>query len=212
MRSSFFNCVLIILLGISLSSPVPTQAVMTSTNYYIYADTIDTGGVLSTSTSYTIQDTVGEAAGTAATSSTYIIHGGYQGAELGSLTMTLSASSVNLGTLTTGAVASGSSVVTISTDSNTGYTLSVGSASGSSLTGVSDGAVTAGVEEYGVAVAGTDRAFSTDQAVTPGLVLASFNAPVNNSQSTLTFKAAISGSSSAGAYNQTVTLAASANL
>ena len=196
----------------SLTLPIPTSAVMTSTNYYIYADTIDTGGILSTSSAYRIQDTIGETSASFTTSSSYIIHGGFQGSEQGSLSLTFSASAVGLGSLTTGAVASGSSIATITTDSATGYSLSIGSVSGSSLASVSDGTVTAGVEEYGVAVSGTDSAFVTDQGVTAGLVLASFNAPVNNSQTTLTFKAAISGASSAGAYSQTVTIAASANL
>ena len=35
-------------------------AAMSSTNYYIYAEVISVGGVLSTSSAYSLQDTVGE--------------------------------------------------------------------------------------------------------------------------------------------------------
>ena len=204
--------VLVILLAGSLLGADQTQAAMSSTNYYIYADALDTGGVNSTSTSYSVQDTIGEAAGDVTTSSSYIVRGGYQGAELGNLTMTISASSVGLGTLSSNQVSVGSSIVSITTDSNTGYSLSIGSVSGAGLAAVSDGTVTAGVEEYGVAVVGAERAFTNDQGITAGLLLASSATPISSSQSTLTFKASISGSSTAGSYSQTVSLTASANL
>jgi len=111
--------------------------------------------------------------------------------EKGILSMSISGTALNLGTLDIGAVSSASTVATITTDSFTGYTLSIGSVSGTVLTAVSDGAVTAGSEEYGMAVSGADAAFADDRGVSAGLALASANSAVTSREATLTFKAAI---------------------
>ncbi len=195
-----------------ISRPLLANAIMTSTNYYIYADTVDTGGSVATSATYSLQDTIGETTSDVATSSSYTIRGGYQGMELGTISLQLSSATVNLGTLVSGQVSSASSIATVSTDSLTGYTLSVSSVSGTSITSVSDGSVSANSEEYGLAVSGDDRFFSDDRGISPGLVLAASSTAVSASATTLTFKASMSSGSSAGSYSQTVVLGASANL
>ena len=131
--------------------------------------------------------------------------------EKGILSMSISGTALNLGTLDIGAVSSASTVATITTDSFTGYTLSIGSVSGTVLTAVSDGAVTAGSEEYGMAVSGADAAFADDRGVSAGLALASANSAVTSREATLTFKAAISNDSIAGSRSQSMVLSASAN-
>ncbi len=186
---------------------------MSSTNYYIFADSIDTGGTLATSASFELQDTIGETPTDSTTSSSYIVRGGYQSMEVGTLSMTISVASLGLGELSPSQVKGASTVVSITSDSTTGYALTVGGVSGASITGVADGTVTAGSEEYGFAVAGADAAFSGDKAIAPGLVIASSDSVVLNRLATLTFKASINlDSRPAASYSQSITLSASTNL
>ena len=184
---------------------------MTSGQYTIYADSIDTGGVYSQSASYGLKDTVGEIGVGIKTGGTYEMRGGFQYMEQSSLSMSVDNTSIDLGTLSTSNVSQATANVTINTDSESGYTLAVASVTGSSLTPVTDGAVTAGVEEYGITTAGPDRLIANDVAITNGLFLASSSTPVTNSQTALVFKASIGGSSQAGDYNQNVVLTASTN-
>jgi hypothetical protein len=72
--------------------------------------------------------------------------------------------------------------------------------------------VTAGQEEYGVALIGVDVAFADDRAVAGGLNLSSSSSPVTAAETTLIFKASIASSTATGARSQTVTLNASTNL
>ena len=200
--------------GVVLLYPAAmTQAVMTSTNYAIFADSINVGGGPTTSTSYNVQSSIGEATSAGFTTSTsYVVRGGFHSADAGSLSISLSATSLNLGELSTGVVKSAGTVVTVTTDSDSGYTLSISSVSGSGITAVSDGSVTAGSEEYGIGATGNDSVVSGDRAVAAGLVLASRASPASSGSATsLAFRASISGSTAAGSYSQTVALIASVN-
>ncbi len=201
----------ILLLGILF--PVNSWATMSSTNFVISSDYIGVGGALSSSTSFSIQESIAENAGGTVTSANFVAQGGYQAMDQGMLSMTLSNNTLDLGTLSTSQVKNASSQITVSTDSLTGYTLAIGTVSGTGLSPVSDGAVTAGSEEYGLAASGSDSLISSDVAITPSLALASTSTPVRNgSPTTITIKAAISNSSASAAYNQTITLISSANL
>jgi hypothetical protein len=208
-RVSFL--ITILLLG-SLAFPSASWGLMSSTNYTIFADSVDSGGVLSVSGTYSLQDTVGESPVGSSTSSVYEVIGGYQAMDWSVLVIDINTSTINLGTLNTSEVATSAVVAIVTADASSGYVLSIGSVSGSSLTAVSDGTVSAGSEEYGIAASGIDAAFSTDQGIVAGLNLSSSSTPVTNAQTNLTFKAAISGSSSAGSRSQTVTLMASTNI
>lgn len=203
---------LILLIISGLLFPLVVFAVMSSTNYSIYADSIGFGGINSTSTSYNLQDTVGGSPAGFSSSSSYEIRSGYQSMEQGSLSVSIDNTSLNLGTLSESSVNSASTTVTVNTDSATGYTLSIGSAGSSPITAVSDidGSVTAGSEEYGLAVTGTDKYFSNDRSIIAGRVLASANAPAN-SATVLTIKAAMSISTPVGSKSQSITLSTSAN-
>lgn len=185
---------------------------MSSTNYYIYADVINVGGVLSTSSAYSLQDTVGESMAGFTTSSSYEIRGGYQFMEQEEMSLSVGTGSLSLGSLVDYAASStASTVVTVSSGSG-GYSLSISGVSGSILTNVSDESVDgdSSSEEYGLSVSGSNAAFLNDQPVVAGLVLASSTVPVT-SATTLTFKAIRNASTTPGIYSQSVTLTASAN-
>lgn len=190
---------------------------MSSTNYYIYADNISVGGVLSTSSAYSLQDTVGESFPGFTTSSSYVIKGGYQAMEQDEMSLSISNSSLSLGTLI-GATSSStaSTAVTVNSGSSGGFSLVISGVTGTSLSAVGDGAVdgvvggNGGYEEYGLGVTGANAAFVGDQAVTSSLVLASSTVPVV-SNTTLTFKAIRNASTTPGIYSQNIVLVASAN-
>lgn len=204
-----------ILIFVFLMWPVVSNCAMSSTNYFIYADSFDVGGELATSTSYSLEGTFGGEAIGVVSSTSYEMRGGYQYMERGVLSLSLSASSVSFGTLSATVLKTSSVVATVTTDSINGYSLSVGSLSGTSLAAVSDGAVDGdgGSEEYGIAVSGTNRSFSDDRAVTAGLVLATTSTEMTaDEQITATFKIISATGSTAGSYSQTVTLTASANI
>lgn len=192
--------------------PLAANGLMTSTNYTIYADSIETGGGLSTGGIYSLESTLGESPSGVATSSAYEIRAGYQYMVRGYLTMSLSANSVSLGNLSQTAVNAANVTATVSTDSWTGYTLSISAVSGSPLSSVGDGTVTAGSEEYGIAAAGAQSVVSGDVAIAAGTTVASSALPIDSSQTVLTFKAAISSATASGARSQTITLTASANI
>ncbi|MFA5061610.1 MAG: hypothetical protein WC526_00475 [Patescibacteria group bacterium] len=191
--------------------PLCALGMMSSTNYTIYADTVDSGGVYSSGGAYTLQDSAGESPAGFTTSSIYEVRGGYQAMERSSISLTLSSASLDLGTMSVSQVNSASTTASVVTNSESGYSLSVGSVSGSSLTGVADGSVTAGSEEYGVSLDGSDKLFSDDESITAGLGLASSSTPITSAGTILTFKAAIGSGTTAGARSQTITLTASAN-
>ena len=208
-KASLF--VIVIVLGV-LVLPTVAWGIMSSTNYTIFADSIDSGGVLSTSGTYSLEDAAGESPVGSSTSSSYEVIGGYQAMDWSVLTMDIDTSTINMGTLVIDQMATSSVVVTVTADASTGYVLSVASISGTSLAGVSDGTVSAAKEEYGVAVSGPDAAFSDDRAITAGLNLSSSSTPVVSSQTTITFKAAMGPASVAGDRSQSVTLMASTNI
>ena len=195
-----------------LAFPTASWGLMSSTNYTIFADSVDSGGILSTGGVYSLQDTGGESPVGSSTSSSYEVIGGYQAMDWSVLTMDVNTTTINLGTLAIDQVTSASAVISVSADAITGYVLSVDSISGTSLGSVSDGSVSSGHEEYGVAVSGLDAAFSDDRAIAASLSLASSSTPVSGAQTTITFKAAIGSASVAGDRSQSVTLVASTNI
>ena len=201
----------IILLIAMLGYPLTSRADMSSASYRVFGDSIGASSGDTTSSAYSLNQSFADQSAGNTTSSSYIVRGGAMGMDQGSLSLTLSSASVSLGTLSTSAVSSGSTVVTITSNSDSGYTLSVGAVNGAMHGTVADGAVSTGSNEYGVAISGTDQVFSTDAAVAAGLVLASASSPATNRQTTVTFKAAASSNSTAGSYSQTVTLTVSAN-
>lgn len=209
MKRAFVGIIIIMAIFLAQRS----WAAMSSTNYYIYADVISVGGVLSTSSAYSLQDTAGESPVGFVTGGSYEIRGGYQAMEQDELSLLIGSGSLSLGSLVDYTASStASTVVSVNTGSSGGFSLSVGSVVGSILSDVSDGAVDGdgGSEEYGIGVTGVNAAFSNDRAVSPGLLLASSTVPVV-SDTVITFKAIRNASSTLGTYSQSVTLTVSAN-
>lgn len=184
---------------------------MSSTNYQIYSDTVGVnGGDVSTGGIYSLSDTIGESSGVGVVSSaTYNVSGGYQASVRGTLSFNLSTTTVNLGILSKSVVTSASIISTI-TCTDAGYNLAVTNVSGIMPLSVTDGSVSAGVEEYGISVSGPSQAFANDQAIINNLILLSTSTPVDNDQETLTFKASFGNSSVAATYNQSINVMASA--
>src|SRR3989338_3485213 len=97
----------ILLLGF-LMFPSTSWGLMSSTNYTIFADSVDSGGSLSTGGVYNLQDTTGESPVGSVSSSTYQVIGGYQAMDRSILSISVSAASIDLGNLTVSAVATSS--------------------------------------------------------------------------------------------------------
>jgi hypothetical protein len=211
MPAKFFK----ILIWLIFFCPVAVYSVMSSTNYTILGDQVGMGADMSQGGNYVLRDSSG-ALITAGSidSDTYEIRSGFYFIDKGVLSVSVSPSTISLGTLSTSVVATATTTITVSTDSETGYNLSISSVSAGGLNNVSDAQVTAGSEEFGVAGSGTDCQLpsGTDTSTNSGLLIASHNSAINFSQTNLTFKAAISNSTAAvQSTGKTISFIASAN-
>lgn len=114
---------LLLLLGL----PRVMAQVMGSTNYRIQSDSVNLGGGLGTSTSYRLESTAGEVGTGELTSTTYALKAGYQQMQEVYIALT-AASSVLLSPSIpgiSGGISNGSTTVTVTTDSPSGYTLTI---------------------------------------------------------------------------------------
>ncbi len=201
------------LLTLALAAiPFNVFAAMSSTNYFIYADTVETGGGFSASGPYSLEGTIGESPASFSSSSAYEIRAGYQHMERGYLSIDISDNSLNLGTLSTTTVNTASTTVTVSTDSITGYSMSISVVVGAGLSAVVDGTVSAGSEEYGFAASGSENQVVGDVGVIAGTMIAATSSAIYTSATDLIFKASMNTVSAPGNYSQTVTVSASANI
>lgn len=212
--------ILIIFLSIILYGSLKTQA-MSSTNYTIPKDSINVGGAeTGTSANYDMPDTIGEVGSGLGSSATYDLDAGFRPeAKKPLLQFSISTNNISLGVLSTISVSSGNTVTTVSTNARSGYSTSV-TADGNLrkdlvniISDVIDGSVTAGSSEYGIRTSGVDGLFNaTDTSVTNvPKNIASSASSVNNRNTTIDFKASISGSESPGQYNQKVTIICTGN-
>ncbi len=206
------------ILGFGVILPFALHAAMSGGDFEIYADSVgflDSSG--STGGDFTLYGS-GEAF-QAATSGggTYALRGGFQAEEKGVLQFSLSDNDISFGSLTDSSIAQIYVTTTISTDSETGYTLFI-SDDGNLESGlndiddVGDGAVTPGSEEYGFRVLGSDATVLTDTAITTTpLEIASANGEVTGRQVGVEFRASISSLTPDGTYSHTVTFSATVN-
>ncbi|MBU0546189.1 hypothetical protein KKA13_02950 [Patescibacteria group bacterium] len=192
--------------------PVCSRSEMNSASYTIYADSVNTGGILSTGGAFSMEDTIGESPVGIITGGVYETRGGYQAMVSSSIYMTISSTSLNLGELSASSVSAVSTTVEITTNAEDGYVLSVGSLTGTSISAVSDGAVTAGAEEYGLSATGFDSLIMGDVGITNGLNISVSGTPVTSVSTILGLKASISPATTPGARSQNISLVASANL
>lgn len=196
----------------------------TSDNYKLEGEFGIFGGA-KTSDNYRLTDTGGGFAPGFGDSTNYRSCSGFQCviAQVPSITVALSSNSINLGTLTGGAVSTQSHTVSVTTNYS-GYTTRVvedgelryGAAT---IDQVGDGAVNAGAEEYGLATsqAGRDISQDTDCSNSPYTAspitgspqsVASKSGPTYTAETTtLCYAASINtASTAAGTYRQIVTI------
>lgn len=101
--------------------------VMQSSNYRIQSDSLNFGGGLSTSTSYRLESTAGEVATGESNSATYKLKAGYQQMQEVFIALT-GAGAVSLSPSipgVTGGTSNGSTTVAVTTDSPSGYQLTI---------------------------------------------------------------------------------------
>ncbi len=114
-------------LVVVVSLDVATAQVRQSTNYKIQSDSLNMGGGFSSSTNYQSESTVGEVATGLSNSTNYYLKAGYQQMQEVYIAMSSPADVVmspSLGGIT-GGTAYGSSTVTVTTDSPSGYSLTI---------------------------------------------------------------------------------------
>ncbi len=214
-----FSIITIIL----LFSPVTTRSAMTGGDFQIFADSFSIlEDQFSSGGDFGLFGTGGEFFAENATGNTFVLRGGFQAMERGSLSLVVSTTSVALGQLSSAAVTSGSLTLTVTTDSNTGYAVTVledgnlrkgNGGDVDNIDDVSDGAVTAGVEEYGIRTVGGGGQLAADTAVTgAALTVASLNSPVSLQATTVQFRASVQTSKTRqGSYTHEVTFSAAVN-
>ena len=207
--------------------PTSAWAESSSANFKLWGSAITGGGQKSTSTNYINFGSVSDFSSVRANSSDvpsspdYRLYVGFQAIyEEPRITLSLSGTSVVLSPapLSVGSVSTGSMSVTVSTNADFGYTLTATEIAafqnqyGSELADVTDTSVTAGSEEYGIAVSGADAAFGNDQPLTSSpLVIASNSLWGASRTTTVTYKAAINPSTDAGSYSGTTIFIATGN-
>ncbi len=176
-----------------------------------------------------ITETVADAnyivSGMSVSGDSYILKGGFQALEKGSITMTLSTSSMSLGTLSVSEVTTSSATVTVTSDTGTGYGVTISedtdlckgggncALDANNIDDVVVAPVTAGTEGYGMKTSGGAGILAADTAITNGGVATIHSAAdVTAQQTTVIFSVAIQTSKTvAGAYTHTVTVTGSAN-
>jgi len=107
--------------------PLMHAQVMQSSNYRIQSDSINIGGGYSTSTTFVLESTGGEIATGESSSATYNLHAGYQQMQEVFISLT-GATAVSMDPSipgVTGGTSNGSTTVTVTTDSPSGYSLTI---------------------------------------------------------------------------------------
>lgn len=139
-----------------------------------------------------------------------------------SITFTLNDNAVNLGTLTVSSVNTDTTSFTMNTNATGGYTVTATEDGnlrygGADINDVSDGAVTAGSEEYGMSTSKTGQTIAQTSVNAATAIdatkkqCASAAAPASADTTTLTLHAGVAGTTPAGVYQHTVTLIATGN-
>ncbi|MFA5022388.1 MAG: hypothetical protein WC508_04890 [Patescibacteria group bacterium] len=241
MTKKLFFFLLFFGLGILFLIPLQLWADMSSTNYTIWADVFSSGGTEdSSSTNYGLQDTIGESVvlSNTSTSASYGLKAGFREMYPDQyLTFAVSATTIDLGNLSTSAASTASHTMTVDTNAAHGFTVSM---SGSTLSNGTDdinaiGAVAAasapGTNQFGINLAAnTSPAIGASpsgtapigSAVSPyntanafafqsGDTVANSATDINSTVFTVSYIANISSTLSGGTYSTTLTYSATAN-
>lgn len=216
-----FLAIFLGIFGISLGSAL---AESTSSNYILYGGALTSGGEITDSTSYILKGTTatsGSFIGSDLSSTNFILNAGPQalGEEpIIQYSITNPTIALSPSILTKDSISTDSTIVTAGTNAPFGYILTATATvpfqnqTNHILTGVTDGSVTAGSEEFGIAVTGDDASFADDRAIseTP-TIIATSNIYGNNRSTTVTFKAAVSDATESGQYSGAVTFIVTGN-
>lgn len=196
----------------------PLETAMTGGAYELYADSfvvIDSEAV--SGGEYTLTGSAGEGTAVVGSGGVYELRGGFQAQDVGILSLNLNPGTLSFASLSSASVSTGGVVLSVSTDSNTGYSLSLSEdgnlrSGGNAIDDVSDGTVTAGEEEYGVRTSGADAVGTgSDRAISGSLVVASGSGRATDAQTTVQFRVGISPTTPAGNYSQALTFTLSVN-
>jgi hypothetical protein len=156
-----FGATVLLFPFVLFSLQIGIAQVMESTNYMIQSDSINVGGGFSSSTNYQVESTVGEIATGNSASTNFELRAGYQ--QMLSVYISLTgATAVSLGPTipgVSGGTATGSTTVTVTTDSLSGYYLTIAAASSPAM---QSGANT--IADYVPAGANPDFTFTTGAA------------------------------------------------
>lgn len=212
------------------------HAQLSSSSFRMTSDSVNCGGGQSTSTSFSVFSTLCEPAANqptdnivSPTSSNFVLEQGFQYMDdipfisvslLNPSNTAQTKNTIGYGTLTqSSGVASDSILVRVTTNAPSGYSAAVLSdgdlrvvqngQTTASIAGVSDGTVNGSPNgEVGFATSGTDGQFnSTDTNVSAtAKTFARTSTWTTQSDTTLTFKAAVSGSNASGSYTQGLTV------
>lgn len=198
--------------------PSILKADMTGGDYEIYADVFSSlDNPASGQGDFTLYGTMGDIAAEDTSGGVLSLRGGFQAMERSSLSLSVSPTTLNLGNLSQTSIKSASSVLTVSTDSQTGYSViatedgNLRTGSGADIDDVTDGSVSSLSEEYGARTTGNAGQLLNDTAIQGNLLVATSSTIVETEQTTITFRASISNSSAGGSYSHIVTFTASAN-
>ena len=134
------GCASIFSLTVFWFTSVGLAQVMQSNNYAIQSDSVNTGGGLSTSSNYILESTAGEVATGISSSTSYSLKAGYQ--QMQEVYLSLSgAGTVDLApniSGISGGVANGSTTIKVTTDSPSGYSLSIQSSIAPAMQSLTD--------------------------------------------------------------------------
>jgi len=201
-----------------LFSASALHAVMTSTNYIILEDNFTTAEQgISTSTSFTLFDSLGDFPPGTLSGFSYTLYGGFYFPEEDSiLSLDVSTTTIDLGTLSESSVSTASTDAAVIATMDTGYTLSLTEdgdlrSGANNIDDVSDGTVSAGAEEYGIQTSGVDGLLAADTAVDGTVNIATNSDAVVSLVTQVDFSASIDGSTAAGSYAHQVTFTLTAN-
>ncbi|MEX0918419.1 MAG: hypothetical protein WDZ85_00395 [Candidatus Paceibacterota bacterium] len=135
-------CLVIGLLAIrAFDFYLPVEAyVASSTNYRLERESLNFGGGYATSTNYSLRDTLGEVGTGTSTSASYRLYAGYRQTLADEYVAITLATDIDLGSLPGlgGGTASGNQSWTVTTDSQSGYLLSVRASADPAMQGSSE--------------------------------------------------------------------------
>ncbi len=154
--STFFA---LVLLFTQYADRVVDAQVMQSASYQIESDSINIGGGFSTSTTYQLQSTVGEIATGRGTSTSYNLFAGYQQMQTAFLSLSSPSNVMMTPDIAglTGGESNGSTTITATSDSASGYQLTIKAESSPAMV---NGAFT--LADYVPAGPNLDTTFTTD--------------------------------------------------